>query len=556
MQKTAKTLIILYFLIVILKIIIATQVTSPSIFADEYVYSKMARSFSTNLDFSIHDMPTNTYPPLYPIVISLGYLVSSNMLTIFLIMKIINIIISSLIIIPAFLLSKELLDTNKSIIATTLIAIHTTFFNFSNYIMAENLYYPLFLTAIYFLYKSLKNNTIKNNILLGLFTGLTILTKVIGLVLIPIIGLIFLNSLYKKEFTQIKTKIIAGIIGLITISPWVIRNKIIHGSTSLIGNYSNSNLIVTKLSLFQNIFIFSNWFIMYLCLIILSSGVILFILNFNNMKERLKDDFFIISMVTMVAVLAMVSYNNIAGIPKQITLISWFTGRPIGRYIEVIIPLIIIGGIIGLTKLKQIKNPLYYLIPIFIIGSQLTFFQLFAINNTSLTPIGITKYIIELILFNKTSIEQVYNITTFLIMLGIFILIPVIIYKLMKSVNKKTLITIITIFFVLNSVLGAATIIYNAKTNWYPNDQIKVGIWVNNNLKDTIQVNIDKKYCGPSIKEDLCNTKNGPSLIGFFINKNIKVSDKPDGYYITLDILGEELIHKENNIKIYKINNA
>jgi len=62
MKKTTKTIIIIYLAILLFKLLIASTITSPSIFADEYIYSKTAKSFYDNFEFKVQNIPTNTYP--------------------------------------------------------------------------------------------------------------------------------------------------------------------------------------------------------------------------------------------------------------------------------------------------------------------------------------------------------------------------------------------------------------------------------------------------------------------------------------------------------------
>src|SRR3990167_6087327 len=89
MKKEIKFLVFLYFIIVIVKVIFSSFIPTISIFSDEYLYAKMARSFFYHGEFSIHGIPTSQYLPLYPIFLSVAYLFQ-DMQLVYLAMKVIN----------------------------------------------------------------------------------------------------------------------------------------------------------------------------------------------------------------------------------------------------------------------------------------------------------------------------------------------------------------------------------------------------------------------------------------------------------------------------------
>ena len=151
MKPLTKKIVLLYLLFVIVKITLSYFIPSISAFSDEYYYAKLARSFFFEQGFSIHGIKVMFYQPLYPIIISLSY-IFKDMELVYFAMKAINAIVSTLVIIPSYLLAKEFLDDKKSILAAMLISLAPPMFSFSPYIMAENLFYPLFMFSFYFIY--------------------------------------------------------------------------------------------------------------------------------------------------------------------------------------------------------------------------------------------------------------------------------------------------------------------------------------------------------------------------------------------------------------------
>src|SRR3989344_1058965 len=106
MEIYKKHLIYFFFILLIVKTIFVLQVGAPSIYSDEYLYIKTALHFFQGYGFMYGGEPTSLYPPLYSFFISISYFYNDG-LTVYHLMQFLNIILSSLIIIPAYLLSKE-----------------------------------------------------------------------------------------------------------------------------------------------------------------------------------------------------------------------------------------------------------------------------------------------------------------------------------------------------------------------------------------------------------------------------------------------------------------
>ena len=142
-------------------------------------------------------------------------------------MKVLNAFVSSLIIIPAFLLSKEFFNEKKSLIISLLISIIPSNFSYSPYVISENLFLPLSLFTIYFLYKSFSENEYNYSILTGVFLALSYLTRAISISLLGAFVLSYLILFFTKKFDRnllIKKFILITAIFTLIMSPWIIRN--------------------------------------------------------------------------------------------------------------------------------------------------------------------------------------------------------------------------------------------------------------------------------------------------------------------------------------------
>ena len=577
MKPVVKKLILTYVIIVLIKILFAYFINSPTGFWDEYIYSKLARSFYYNYNFNVEQNPSPFYPPLYPIVLSIAY-IFTNMKSVYFFMKIINALISTSVIIPAYLLTKEFLEEKQIIPITILITLLPINFSFSYYLISENLFYPLFLFSIYFMYNSLKENSLKNNILVGIFIGLTFLAKNLGLILILIyFASHILNRIILKEKLNIKNLLIGLLFITILISPWLIRNYINFGPTvSGILEETVKDNIESALSSEKHkgyyLFALFNWIIIHITALAISSGMFFFFSSFfairNNNDNNFKK-FLILSFTSIITFILILANNSLGPQPTNLPKIfSYFTGRPVLRYIDVLIPIIIIIGAIGLKKYyeqpnkKMLKKLILLSLPFFIISSQLTLTPLFPINNLSLTHLGIIKTAINFII--KVPLESEFNPIVYSIMLIIFTTLPFLVF----FTNKLDLKKIISIVLVLNIVvliLNFGIDIYKTEV-WKNNEQLNLGLWFNENGIKNFNVLFDirnegnhltdKKALFKELKEKQYKAQH-LALIGFWMNDNLffnNINKTEDiDYIISTYKLNFPIVKKTENINVYKI---
>ncbi|RLJ04619.1 MAG: hypothetical protein DRP18_04485 [Candidatus Aenigmatarchaeota archaeon] len=182
-----------------IKLAILWTIQCPHIVFDESNYYVIAKQIWKDRDFHINMHPFPQYPPLYPFLISPIVGGIEDKILSFHYILVLNAFLSSLIVFPAYYLAKEYLNENDSIIVAFLTVIMPPSFIYSFTIMAENLFFPLFLTSICFMTRVYKSNNFKNNLLAGIFISLTILTKLIGLVLAIIYLLEILYPRWKEK---------------------------------------------------------------------------------------------------------------------------------------------------------------------------------------------------------------------------------------------------------------------------------------------------------------------------------------------------------------------
>ncbi len=557
MKETISKLICICLMIILIKIVLVLLVSTPTIYTDEYIYIKMAQNFFQDLNLKVHSIPTSNYHPIYPIIISISF-ISNNATVAYILMKILNVITSTLIIIPAYLFAKEFLDDKKSVVTATIITLLPMNFVFPAFIMAENMFYSLFLTSLYLIYKSLTTKSYKYDILAGISIALTYMTRFAGISLIIIVTLLLVYKLTKKEFGEIPKKITMGITALLSVSPWVIRNILLMGFSSkgLIGQYTNEiskQAINYPINIIYWIFLYGSYFLL--------ASFIIIIFAFSNIKEKLKEEkmriFTLLTIITLVTILVGTAQHATNSWPKETTDLPGLVGRPIGRYADTSLPILFLLGAISYYKYKKRdkkseRNILLASIPLIFLTSQLLYFKLLPANNITLTLLGSANEFMKSFLPPKVVI----------ILLTAFLFLILFIIFLITKKSKLNILkpmTIVVLFSITTSAVAYGGIIYNSKTNWENNPQIELSRWIGDNINKNAKIVIDEDYCGVLTKtayEVLCTKGKSTSLIALWILNpvDIKSIENTDAeYIITLKKLNLRLVKKtENNIYFYK----
>lgn len=554
-------LIILFFALVLVKTIMAYFITVPVAFSDDYSYAMMARSFHNEGNFFLHGQPFKHFPPLYPLLISPAY-VFSNMNHVFFAIKIINAIISSLIIIPVWFLAKEFMPKKKAFWAVFISAILPLNLIISNYIMSEGLFYTLFIFMVFLTYKAITEEKSLWYGLSGLSIGLAYLTKASGIVLVVAFATISLYSMIKKKTIRLKENLMAAGMFMIVTLPWFLYMGKYFGFTinGILGWYGNEITLMTSNE--HRILAFGTWIILYFTYLLIAGSIVfpLKITETINFKEEKKNIFWLITGISTLLFIIVAANHNLGPV-KYETFFSWLTGRPIGRYVEMILPLIIIGGM--MSSVRKIGRSVWIgMGTLLVFGAMLAFFPLFPINNISLSWLGAINYVTE-VLFHSTAAK--YTIVSVIVTAAALITALAVIYSLIeiKKMNLQRLLPFVIIFFIMNGIIGYGALYITAK-NWQNNEQVKMGIWFNDNIGANKRVLIDMRDNGTYSHRDINGTyqlyPDGTfdTLYGFFMNADLRYGNVENNsgydYIITKHKIMLPVIYEtENDIKIYQL---
>ena len=535
-KNTLKTevfiIILLFVCLVIIKttIVLLWAIDTPIMYYDELLYAKGAESFIHSWEINFQGNPINTFPPLYSIAISPAYLFVDPKIS-YLAIIILNGIMFSTLIFPIWFLAKMFLTKAEAL----LVAILVTFFLPFNYsylftIMSENLFIPLIALSVLFLLLSITNSSLLLDAICGFIFGLTYLTKTTGLPLVPtyIVCLVIysmlsfrdLNSpsiwyLLQIDFLKYLTKdlirkwVVFGSFCL-TILPWIVRNiqvfapstsntfsKIVYGVIGRYGKYGNEVSLFTigdfsVISTLQEVF---SQFFLHLSYTILALNIFLFIfvlfaVSIITKKIQVEKGltlFTISTVILLISCLVIVSIHiyffNIAN-PDSFQYLR-------ARYIDPIVPLLIVLGFVGISRFnKSNNNSKYFILPILFSGCVL----LMAPPIFLLAPINtiMIQYLAKLSLFEY-----------FFVVVSVLILTALIIY-LKKTINIRGIAVICAILFIISSSSAYSFIRWSSSTQ-YTADQNEIISWVNNKGFDEKTVFIIDNQTNPQAARDLVN---------------------------------------------------
>jgi len=546
-----KTLVIIYFFFIVLKILISQLIVDVTSSYDSYFYSKMARSFWHDQVFMVNGEFSHQYPPLYPMAISPAY-IFDDMIDITRATRIINVFISSLIVFPAFLLSKEFLDTKKSILVSTIVSGMAGNMSLVLHTYSENLYYPLLFFTLFLIYKSLLEIGYKFKIISGIFVGLCFLTKYTTGALFPAMLFVFIiisfckkeNSKIKKFLEGIKNWLIMSVFAAFIITPWLVRNGL-HFGFSVSGMLGYSNWIASSSTKFSQFIgtssspVSSSPNYLYNLLIqiitnnafiILGSGIIFFgtliVFLYNSLKTREKKEL-AIGLLLIFVIESYVLLTSWHGLKN-----AWYLN---GRYSEPLLPLIVLIGYVSIAKKKYIPR-FHLIISIFLIP--LSFLINLDLSRTAIMKTLSISHFISIIkskeFFIAIGLQPIISSTLLIKLLSILFLVIIIttILFFIRKKNFKRLVAIGCILILSSSLISCVENVaiqyYSSKT-----EISDMGSYLNSNISGKkITVLFDEKSFSDR------SGKIVQRAIGSWINAPIKIEKI------------EENISKENSVII------
>src|SRR5207253_10544243 len=137
-------------------------VAGPKVFMDEMGYERMAQSFAHTGHFSLFGKAGLAYSPLYPIVLSPIYALTSSAHTAYDWAKIVNAILISLSVFPIYAIARSVLPRGRSV-GVAALSLIAPLMLYTSFEMSESLAYPLGCLAIWAMLRALRRPSVLND---------------------------------------------------------------------------------------------------------------------------------------------------------------------------------------------------------------------------------------------------------------------------------------------------------------------------------------------------------------------------------------------------------
>ncbi len=196
-SKTLYVVVLLFILMVLVKSYFALKIVNPSVLPDEAVYNDIAKNIAVG-KFTSDIQYAQIYPSGYPLFLSLAS-VSADAERVYHLMLIINCILSSSIIFPAFFILKKFIHEEEALYFSLAASCLPSIVVYFPLILSENLFSPLFLFSAWFLLESISRKSLLFDFLSGFSLFLLLLTRSIGAAFLP--GLV-LALIYKIKLSK------------------------------------------------------------------------------------------------------------------------------------------------------------------------------------------------------------------------------------------------------------------------------------------------------------------------------------------------------------------
>ena len=329
----------------------------PVIPGDEIRYFELSKELFNGV-FSI--AKTNHSPYLYPAMLSVSFIWGDKAYSA---IKLLNIIYSSSIVFPLFLIARKYFSKIKALLISLSSCVLSYHLLFPRMVMSENLYFPLLLWTIFFILNKPRNSHMHWfwHLAAGISLGLLNLTRYITLAIIPplILSWLYINreDCYHHRqsfFANASFHLCVFISGiLLGDSPWIISGiKAGVPIDILLGFEIASQTTPNQLTL-HNLFI---WLLLYICYLLLMAAPVLpyFSYLFNS---RFKD-WNIQTRQWMVLLCAL-----IAGFLAACVRHSWralyndvMPSRIMGRYVLYFTPLFLVSALLLVRQQNSLKH--------------------------------------------------------------------------------------------------------------------------------------------------------------------------------------------------------
>jgi len=250
--KEKRLLFIIFIIALALRLLavfnLPIQFQTPA--ADAYDYDTIAKNLVTAKGYSLYAEKglTSLRTPLYPLFLASIYLIFGHNYTA---VRVIQSIMSALLCIIIYYIGRKIFDKKVGLLSSIILVFYQPYISYVFYggpgfLYSENLFVFLYALFVLFLVTNFfVGLSMKGAVIVGIFMGLLALTRPFD-ALFPLFFIFLLAYRYPFK-TIMKLILTILIVYLLTLSPWIFRNYLVHkelipfstmGGEALISTYN------------------------------------------------------------------------------------------------------------------------------------------------------------------------------------------------------------------------------------------------------------------------------------------------------------------------------
>lgn len=210
---------------------------SPPRFDEKYY-----RSVAEGISQGTYDDGNLVRPPLYPLFLGAVFRLFGLSLTPILI---IQSIIRGLVVVLAGMMGRRYVSEPAATIAACILVVYPDLIDIYSRLMTEVLHIPLFLISFYFVERTLRSESRADAVKAGIASGVASLARSISVFLTFLVAIFMVipaSGSGRFSRRKIAASVIMVLLLLVTVSPWTIRNAVVHRGFILVSNDAALNM--------------------------------------------------------------------------------------------------------------------------------------------------------------------------------------------------------------------------------------------------------------------------------------------------------------------------
>lgn len=350
-ERDAVILFIIIIITSLVKLYFSSYIKAPSVMGDEACYIGFANNIASSLTVYKDDFFSKACPcPAgYPLILSVAFIIAPSFYKAIILVGFINALISSITIIPIYLVIRELSGNSREYYpyVAAAISIVPSILTYFYWTMSENLFILVILYIFYFLIRLSNKIDTRDLIIFGFLNFYAVFTREIGISvnIASLISLFFLFKVNKFGFKNALAYFIYYISACLI--PWILwilyRQQRIHRITG----YRISSYI-SVLQGFDNLFlrIYFNE-ILYL---FVATYIVFGVLAFWKISQFLHDRNRPVGIFLLLFILSLLLITATHQTPAVRSRMIYYDYDVLGRYVDPVIPLLFILGFLKLFE--------------------------------------------------------------------------------------------------------------------------------------------------------------------------------------------------------------